>query len=58
MHWRRPIDFMKGLGDIKVFLKDIEPADIKPGPLSFRWILCAIATLAEKPELVERLFLT
>ena len=59
VHWRRPCDFMNSeLGEIKVFHKDIEPADIKAGPQSYKWILCALATLAERPALVERLFLT
>ena len=43
---------------IEVFHKDIEAADIKAGPQSLRWLLCAISTLAEKPELVKKLFLT
>lgn len=44
--------------EIKLFYKDIEPSDIKAGPHSYKWILCALATLAEKPNLVERLFVT
>jgi calpain-15 len=44
--------------EIKVFHKEIEPSDIKPGPYSFKWILCALATLAERPALVSRLFIT
>ena len=36
----------------------MEPSDIKAGPHSYRWILCALATLAERPHLVERLFVT
>lgn len=46
------------LSQIHVFHKDIEPSDIKAGPYSYKWILCALATLAERPNLVERLFLT
>lgn len=41
-----------------MFFKQIEPSDIKAGPYSFKWILCALATLAERPNLVERLFIT
>jgi Calpain family cysteine protease len=64
VHWRRPTDFMhidahsSEHSEIKVFHKEVEPSDIKAGPLSFKWILCALATLAERPALVKRLFLT
>jgi hypothetical protein len=44
--------------EIKVFHKEIEPSDIKAGPFSYKWILCALATLAERPHLVEKLFVT
>lgn len=44
--------------EINLFYKSVEPSDIKPGPYSFKWILCALATLAECPALVERLFET
>ena len=44
--------------EINVFHKKIEPSDIKAGPYSYKWILCALATLAERPKLVERLFVT
>ena len=43
---------------IKVFHKNIEPSDIKPGPYSYKWVLCALATLAERPSLVDNLFVT
>jgi hypothetical protein len=43
---------------IQVFNKSIEPSDIKAGPNSYKWILCALATLAERPHLVEKLFIT
>jgi len=64
IHWRRPQEFMitdaaHGMHkEIKVFLKEVEPNDIKPGPHSYRWILCALASLAERPDLVEKLFVT
>jgi calpain-15 len=43
---------------VQVFEKEIEPTDIKAGPFSYKWILCALATLAERPGLVEKLFVT
>jgi len=58
IHWRRPVDFMNPNEPIEVFHKDIESKDIKAGPLSKKWLLCAISTLAERPELVKKLFLT
>jgi hypothetical protein len=58
VHWRRPHEFMDPKEPIEIFLKDIEARDIKAGPLSLRWILCAIATLSEKPDLVRKLFIT
>lgn len=44
--------------DIHVFHKSVEPSDIKEGPNSYKWILCALATLAERSQLVEKLFVT
>jgi len=55
--WRRPIEFMKG-GAISVFLDDIEPNDIKQGMLGDCWLMCALAALSERPDLVRRMFLT
>lgn len=49
---------VEGHANINVFEKVIEPSDIKAGPYSYKWILCALATLAERPHLVGRLFLT
>ncbi|MFO0004464.1 MAG: C2 family cysteine protease, partial [bacterium] len=63
IHWRRPEDFLKPnyeLGTLKhvVFQDSCEPSDIKPGILSNEWFLSALAILAERPELIERLFIT
>lgn len=58
IHWRRPIEFMDPDHPIEVFNKDIESKDIRAGPLSKKWLLCAISTLAERPDLVRKLFLT
>lgn len=55
IQWRRPHEFLPG--DFKVF-DTIEPNDIKQGKLGDCWFMCALASLAERPELVERLFIT
>ncbi|OMJ74294.1 hypothetical protein SteCoe_26816 [Stentor coeruleus] len=55
IQWRRPEEFFNG--DFKIF-DNIEPNDIKQGKLGDCWFMCALASLAERPELVERLFYT
>ena len=51
-------DFQEGLMDPNVFYDTIEPNDIKPGVLGNEWFLSAISILAERPALIERLFIT
>jgi len=63
IHWRRPEDFLKPnyeLGTLKhvIFQDSCEPSDIKPGILSNEWFLSALAIVAERPEFIERLFIT
>jgi calpain-15 len=62
-HWRRPqdflhVDFSQGLLEPNVFYETIEPNDVKPGILGDEWFLSAVALLAERPVLIERLFIT
>lgn len=63
IHWRRPNEFM--ITDYKldlhqpaVFYNTVEPVDVKPGILGDDWFLSALSILAERPALIERLFLT
>jgi calpain-15 len=48
----------KNLGIPMVFSDNIEPNDIKQGALGNCWFMCALASLAERPKLVENLFIT
>lgn len=44
--------------DITVFYETIDPSDIKQGCLGDSWVVCALASISERPSLVERLFVT
>lgn len=44
--------------DPAVFYETIEPNDIKPGVLGNEWFLSAVSILAERPALIDRLFIT
>lgn len=56
VHWRRPKEFLQQ--PIQLFDEGVDPNDIKQGALADCWILSAAACLAERPKLIERLFIT
>ena len=58
VQWRRPKDFMGANANIQLFDEGIDPNDIKQGALADCWILSAAACLAERPKLIDRLFIT
>lgn len=53
--WKRPHEFMYGRP--KLFLDNPDPNDIIQGSLGNCWFLAAIASLAESPAIVKRLFI-
>lgn len=58
VQWRRPVEFIDQGNDLAVFKESIEPTDIKQGQLENGWMLNALSQIAEKPELIDRLFIT
>lgn len=54
IHWRRPQDIFND--GFSLFPNEIEPNDIRPGYLENYWFLSALSTIAERPQLVKRLF--
>jgi len=68
IQWRRPEEFISiengtsegtsGAGPLTIYNPVIEVNDIKEGALGDGWFISAIATLAEVPPLIDRLFLT
>jgi calpain-15 len=54
--WKRPKEFMKGTP--KLFEDGIDPNDINQGSLGDWWFLASLASIAENPALVKRLFIT
>lgn len=57
LKWLRPKEFFRGSGKIAVY-DDIEPDDIIQGALGDCYFLAACSSIANKPERLERLFLS
>lgn len=53
--WKRPHEFMQ---NPQLFCDGIDPNDINQGALGNCWFLAAIASVAENPALIRRLFAT
>jgi hypothetical protein len=54
--WLRPEEFLSGTGQIQVFLDRIEPNDIRQGYLGDCYFLSAIASIAEWPDRIRKIF--
>jgi len=53
--WKRPHEFMYGRPHL--FVDNPDPNDINQGALGNCWFLAAMASLAESPAIVKRLFI-
>lgn len=59
--WKRPKDFLqpeKGRHHIQIFNDTISPTDVVEGNLGDSWFASALACLAEKPALLQKLFIS
>jgi hypothetical protein len=53
--WKRLSEFMK---DPQLFRDGIDPNDVRQGSLGNCWLIASIASVAENPALIKRLFIT
>jgi len=53
--WRRSSDFCS---DAAYFKEGIDPEDVQQGRLGNCWFCCSLASMSERPFLIERLFKT
>lgn len=57
--WKRPKDFLvPERGSLQIYSSQIKPSDVVVGKLGDAWFTGALACLAEKPSLVDKLFIT
>lgn len=57
--WRRARDFLADdTGKPPKIFNQISPSDIREGQLGDGWLMSALSTIAEYPELVKKLFVT
>jgi calpain-15 len=55
----KKVDYSNNRGKASIFFHNtIEPTDARMGILGDEWFISALAMLAERPALIERLFLT
>ncbi|ORC85440.1 calpain-like cysteine peptidase [Trypanosoma theileri] len=56
--WFRPQMYLNPalVDQIRLFRKEIVPGDVRQGELGDCWFMCAITTLEEHPEMVQRMF--
>ena len=54
----RDISQLGGFNNIEIFKGEIDPNDISQGNLGTCYLLCSIASLAEKPNRIKKLFLS
>lgn len=58
VHWRRVEDFIPKKTSPVILPEHFDPNSVKSGKLIDGWILSSITALAERPKLIEKVFIT